>query len=248
MHLFKTNLAINEWLIFIQKVFNYDKKKMMKPLSSRSFEEEMKFPAPEPMKCFTADRALRPDATKDVENVEPPSKADNDVAGPIQKKFLPAHGRPPSLLGSIPSALKDAEPLVSASRGTLIASTSWSSALLLVLMLISLRMLMLIDVTTARVVMKVDIEKKKLWKPLILPYRIGMLLVENERNLRYTASDGRLNLAQEPNSCRQLSLKLSSGYLVKDDIASGGYSVVLIILNVPNLLVEFCMRLNSGYL
>ena len=92
---------------------------------------------------------------------------------------------------------------------------------------------MLIDVTTTRVVKKVDVGKKKFWKPLILPYRIGMLLVENERNLRYTASDRRLNLAREPNSCRQLSLKLSSGYLVKEDIASGGYSVVLIILNVP---------------
>ena len=75
-----------------------------------------------------------------------------------------------------------------------------------------------------------------------------MLLVENERNLRYTASDRRLSLAQESNSCRQLSLKLSSGYLVKEDIASGGYSVVLIILNVPILLVEFYMCLNSGYL
>ena len=58
-------------------------------------------------------------------------------------------------------------------------------------------------------------------------------MVENERNLLYTASDRRLNLAREPNSCRQLSLKLFNGYLVKDDIASGGYSVVLIILNVP---------------
>ena len=92
---------------------------------------------------------------------------------------------------------------------------------------------MLVDVTTARVVMKVDVGKKGFWKPFSLPYRIGMLLVENERNLRYTASDRRLNLAREPNSCRQLSLKLSSGYLVKEDIASGGYSVVLIILNVP---------------
>ena len=107
---------------------------------------------------------------------------------------------------------------------------------------------MLIDVNTARVVKKVDIEKERFWKPLILPYRIGMLLVENERNLRYTASDRRLNLAREPNSCRQLSLKLFNGYLVKDDIASGGYSVVLIILNVPILLVEFYMCLNSGYL
>ena len=88
--------------------------------------------------------------------MEPPSKADNDVAGPIQKKFLPVHDRPPSLLGSIPSALKDAEPLVSASEGTLIASTSRSSALLLALMLVSLR-LMLIDVTTLKDGKKVDV-------------------------------------------------------------------------------------------
>ena len=99
----------------------------------------MKFPAPEPMKCFTADKAVRPDAIEGVEKVELSSKADNDVAGPIQKKFLPVHGQPPSLLGSIPSALKDAEPLVSASEGTLIASTSRSSALLLALMLVSLK-------------------------------------------------------------------------------------------------------------
>ena len=107
---------------------------------------------------------------------------------------------------------------------------------------------MLIDVNTARVVKKVDVGKERFWKPLSLLYRIGLLLVENERNLLYTASDRRLNLAREPNSCRQLSLKLSRGYLVKDDIASGGYSVVLIILNVPILLVEFYMCLNSGYL
>ena len=107
---------------------------------------------------------------------------------------------------------------------------------------------MLIDVTIARVVKKVDVGKERFCKPLSLPYRIGLLLVDNERNLLYTASDRRLNLAREPNSCRQLSLKLSSGYLVKEDIASGGYSVVLIILNVPILVVEFYLCLNSGYL
>ena len=51
----------------------------------------------------------------------------------IQKaalKFLPVRGRPPSLLGLIPLAIKDAKPLVLASRGTFIASTSRSSALL----------------------------------------------------------------------------------------------------------------------
>ena len=196
----------------------------------------MKFQAPEQVNCFIDEQAVCTDATKGEEKVKLSSKANIDGAGSLQNavlKFLPVHGRPPSLLRSVPYALKDAEPLVSASRGTLIASTSWSSALLLVLMLISLRMLMLVDVTTARVVMKVDVGKKGFWKPLILPYRIGMLLVENERNLRYMASDRRLNLAQESNSCRQLSLKLFNGCQVKEDIASGGYSVVLIILNVP---------------
>ena len=234
------NLAIYEWLVLIQNLFNYDDMKPMKSLSSPLHDEDIKYPVLETLKCLTDDQAVRLDATEGV-------KVNDKIQKPVLK-FIPVHGRPPSLLGSIPSAIKDAEPLVSASRGTLIASTSWSSALLLVLMLISLRMLMLIDVTTARVLKKVDIEKERFWKPLSLPYRIGMLLVENERNLRYTASDRRLKLAQESNSCRQLSLKLFNGYLVKEDIASGGYSVVLIILNVPILLVEFYMCLNSGYL
>ena len=38
-------------------------------------------------------------------------------------KFLPVRGRPPTLLGLIPLAIKDAKPLVLASRGTFIAST-----------------------------------------------------------------------------------------------------------------------------
>ena len=60
----------------------------------------------------------------------------NDVGSICEKiqkaalKFLPVRGRPPSLLGIIPLAIKDAKPLVLASRGTFIASTSRSSALL----------------------------------------------------------------------------------------------------------------------
>ena len=155
--------------------------------------------------------------------MEPSSKADNDVAGTIQKKFLPVHGRPPSLLGFIPSALKDAEPLVSASRGTLIASTSRSSALLLALMLVSLRLLlMLTDVTTLKDGKKVDIREEPLWKPLILLYRKGLLLIENGRNLRYSARDGRLKLAREPRLNKLLGFKLNCGCLVNEDFATRG--------------------------
>ena len=172
------HLDINEWLVLIQTVFNHDNEKKMKLLSSRSFGEDMKFPVQKPMRYFTADKAARPDTTRDVKNAEPSSEAAiNDDAGSIYEtmqkaalKFVPVPGRPPSLLGLIPSALKDAGPLVSASRGTLIASTSWSSALLLALMLVSLRLLlMLTDVTTLKDGKKVDVREERLWKPLILP-------------------------------------------------------------------------------
>ena len=95
--------------------------------------------------------------------------------------------------------IKDAKPLVLASRDTFIASTSRSSALLLALMLVSLRLLlMLTDVTPTKDGKKVDVREERLRKPLILLYRKGLLLIENGRNLRYSARNGRLKLAREP--------------------------------------------------
>ena len=123
------NLAIYEWLVLIQNLFNYDDMKPMKSMVTRLYDEDIKYPVLKPLKCLIDDQAVRPDATEGVKVYEEMQKP--------ALTFIPVHGRPPSLLGSIPSAIKDAEPLVAASRGTLIASTSWSSALLLVLMLVS---------------------------------------------------------------------------------------------------------------
>ena len=100
---------------------------------------------------------------------------------------------------------------------------------------------MMTDVTTLKDGKKVDVEEKRLWKPLILLYQKGLLLIENGRNLRYSARDGCLKLAREPRLFRLLGFKVNCGCLVKEDFAtSGGYSVVLDNLKCPN----FCVCLN----
>ena len=221
----------------------------MKPLSYHLYGENVTHPVLKPLKCFTADQAACLDATDGVENVELFSKVSNDGDASIHEdmqtsalNFLPVHCRPPSLLGFIPSALKDAEPLVSASEGNLPGSTSRTSSVLFVLMLVSLRLLlMLLAVTTPEVAKEVDIEMEQLWKALILLYQKG-LPIENKRNLRYTASEGRLKLTRESDSYRLLGDTLFNGYQKKEDIAtSGGYSVVIDNLNCPHLRVQFPM-------
>ena len=99
---------------------------------------------------------------------------------------------------------------------------------------------MLADVTTTKDVKKVDVREEQLWKPLILLCRKGLLLIENERNLRYSAKDGCLKLAREPKLYRLFGFKVNWGCLVKKDFAiSGGYSVVIDNLNCPHLRVQF---------
>ena len=51
------------------------------------------------------------------------------------------------------------------------------------------------DVATAKDAKEVDVGKNCLRKPLILQYRKGLML-ENTKNLRYSARDRRLKLAQ----------------------------------------------------
>jgi len=109
------HLTINEWLILIQNVVNCNGMRILKPLSSCSFGEDVKYQVPEFLKSFITDQATRTDTTEDVEKVVPPSKTNIDGAGSLQiatLKLVPVHGWPPSLLGFTPSALKDAEPLV----------------------------------------------------------------------------------------------------------------------------------------
>ena len=77
------HLTINEWLILIQNVVNCNGMRILKPLSSCSFGEDVKYPVP-------------------------PSKANIDDAGSLQiatLKLVPVHGRLPSLLGFTPSSL-----------------------------------------------------------------------------------------------------------------------------------------------
>ena len=67
-------------------------------------------------------------------------------------------------------------------------------------------------------------------------------MIENGRNLRYSARDGRLKLAREPRLNKLLGFKVNCGCLVKEDFAtSGGYSVVIDNLNCPHLRVQFSM-------
>ena len=100
---------------------------------------------------------------------------------------------------------------------------------------------MLLAVTTLEVAKEVDVGKELLWKALILLYQKG-LPIENKRNLRYTASEGRLKLTRESYSYRLLGDTLFNGYQKKEDIAtSGGYSVVMDNLICPYLRVQFPM-------
>ena len=47
-------------------------------------------------------------------------------------------------------------------------------------------------------------------------------MIENERNLRYTARDGPLKLAREPKLYGLLGFKVNCGCLVKEDFATTG--------------------------
>ena len=81
---------------------------------------------------------------------------------------------------------------------------------------------MLTDVTTLKDGKNVDVGEERLWKPLILLYRKGLLLIENGRNLRYSARDGRLKLARELRLNKLLGFKLNCGCLVKEVFATSG--------------------------
>ena len=81
---------------------------------------------------------------------------------------------------------------------------------------------MLLAVTTPKVAEEVDVGNEQLWKTLILLYRKGLLLIENERNLCYSARDGRLKLARELSLNKLLGFKMNCGCLVKEDFATTG--------------------------
>ena len=84
------------------------------------------------------------------------------------------------------------------------------------------------DVATAKDAKEVDVGKSCLRKPLILQYRKGLML-ENTKNLRYSARDRRLKLAQlDVKKSRSFKLFYGRRALSRNlDWSTGVYSFLL---------------------